>query len=302
LQRFQKEPESNKNAEPVAAPHIKQKGIIFQRKVESDIDYVRQKQFERNKSQKDEFEKRYELKLIGAYDALMKMLLGSHKNYFPFANNARPSNTSEKFKEWLESRKVNYDEIVMLSPQVFEEKIGPLLEELYRKGVITGAKDFGADVVTEPNLQLSPNSEVTDFIEQYLNRRTKLITTNLYDRLSKVLEDGLMSGASERDITKIIQKQFDIEKHRASTIVRTEMGFAYARAYHRGLTKNNMNSIWVTSLDELVRLEHLRADGQEVSPGQKYLVWGEGLEHPSDPAGSLRNIINCRCGEFAKLN
>ena len=43
------------------------------------------------------------------------------------------------------------------------------------------------------------------------------------------------------------------------------------------------------------RIGHLLADGQDRKPGEPFLVEGEELQYPRDPAGSAENTINCHC-------
>jgi uncharacterized protein with gpF-like domain len=52
---------------------------------------------------------------------------------------------------------------------------------------------------------------------------------------------------------------------------------------------------WVSQGDNRVRDAHLSADGQVVAVNQPFIVKGERLMYPGDPAGSPGNIINCRC-------
>ncbi len=52
---------------------------------------------------------------------------------------------------------------------------------------------------------------------------------------------------------------------------------------------------WVSRGDSRVRDHHLAADGQRVPVGDPFIVGGESLMNPGDPAGSARNVINCRC-------
>jgi hypothetical protein len=52
---------------------------------------------------------------------------------------------------------------------------------------------------------------------------------------------------------------------------------------------------WLTSWDGEVRPEHQAAQGQTVPIDQPFLVGGEALAFPGDPAGSDANTANCRC-------
>jgi hypothetical protein len=52
---------------------------------------------------------------------------------------------------------------------------------------------------------------------------------------------------------------------------------------------------WVSQGDDLVRDSHLSADGQVKPLDMPYVVQGQTLMYPGDPAGSASNIVNCRC-------
>jgi uncharacterized protein with gpF-like domain len=52
---------------------------------------------------------------------------------------------------------------------------------------------------------------------------------------------------------------------------------------------------WVSRGDSRVRDAHRAADGQVVPMNMPFIVKGESLQYPGDPAGSASNIVNCRC-------
>lgn len=52
---------------------------------------------------------------------------------------------------------------------------------------------------------------------------------------------------------------------------------------------------WVATLDSKTRTAHRAADGQTIPIQDNFIVDGESLKFPRDPAGSAKNIINCRC-------
>jgi len=54
---------------------------------------------------------------------------------------------------------------------------------------------------------------------------------------------------------------------------------------------------WQTRTDGREREEHHAADHQVRTLSQPYIVGGEPLLFPGDPAGLPHNVINCRCGQ-----
>ena len=59
--------------------------------------------------------------------------------------------------------------------------------------------------------------------------------------------------------------------------------------------KIQISKKWVSILDMKTRSAHRSADGQIVGVNENFIVDGESLKFPRDPAGSAKNIINCRC-------
>ena len=59
---------------------------------------------------------------------------------------------------------------------------------------------------------------------------------------------------------------------------------------------------WLTALDERTREWHTEANGQVVGINEKFIVAGEELDCPGDPAASPENIINCRCTLIANFD
>jgi hypothetical protein len=64
-------------------------------------------------------------------------------------------------------------------------------------------------------------------------------------------------------------------------------------------TGRTMEIVWTAILDTHTRPAHAKADGQRQPPGKVFMVGGEPLHYPGDPAGSPENTINCRCRLFA---
>lgn len=81
-----------------------------------------------------------------------------------------------------------------------------------------------------------------------------------------------------------VQPVFENTKHETATFI------ARATAFKKANTKT-----WLTILDGRERAAHGNANLQSVNITSNFLVGGENLRFPGDPAGSLPNIINCRC-------
>ena len=155
------------------------------------------------------------------------------------------------------------------------------------------------------------------FINTQTTKSTLLIgdTTNrqLGEQVTRVQAEAMENGErlTQRALAARAADRFrSTIKGRASTIAATEIQTAVegikqtetdtfeatiAPTTMAGTTRTNYVKEWVTQGDEVVRPAHVQADSQQRPIEQPYLVGGENLMYPGDPAGSPGNIINCRC-------
>ncbi len=94
--------------------------------------------------------------------------------------------------------------------------------------------------------------------------------------------------------------------NRASVIAQTECNRHYNSSLlaHALLVERQDGGVymkeWQTLTDGREREAHLLADHQVRTLHQPYLVDGQLLLFPGDPAGAPENVINCRCGQTIK--
>lgn len=117
-----------------------------------------------------------------------------------------------------------------------------------------------------------------------ISRRVKTLIGRTYRKLEKGKEVTKITGAAAN----------------AARIVRTEgnrLLNAGAFAQSVELEKQGFKSekMWDATFDAATRLAHAEADGQKVNVNDPFVVDGEELMFPGDPAGSEGNVINCRC-------
>lgn len=118
-------------------------------------------------------------------------------------------------------------------------------------------------------------------------RRVSLETTEDLGRLMRSEISGLYSKW---------------EAGRSAAIARHNVLTATAHAQHAAARSSGilLEKEWVSMQDDRVRPAHRTADGQTVGLEAKYIVGGEDLRYPRDPAGSVANTANCRCQEIYK--
>lgn len=133
----------------------------------------------------------------------------------------------------------------------------------------------------------------------------KTLTTTL----KKFMADPEFMSLNEREGQKILRNRFkQISKFQAQRIIRTEAtnaaNFATLQSATDIFGKEQMQKEWISALDERTRSAHAAAHGQIVDFNKKFRVGGEMLNHAGDPAGSAKNVVNCRCtvAPFPKQN
>lgn len=171
----------------------------------------------------------------------------------------------------------------------------------------------------EEELQQRLNAEYNKIIAKVtpatLTQLDHSLTTDENNVLSTILLTWAASNAIVRAgfITNTLQKwrdtmQFEewkgrVQQHIKNVVVNTEvqpvfentkqktaMFVGRATAFGKVKTKQ-----WLTILDGKERAAHGDAYLQKVNITDDFLVGGENLRYPGDPAGTLANIINCRC-------
>jgi hypothetical protein len=134
----------------------------------------------------------------------------------------------------------------------------------------------------------------------------KATLVNVFKRLSSDPEFMVMG---EREAGRILRQKFgQYSKSQAERLIRTESTNAANIATLQSATdmfgQDNLQKEWMTAIDGRERPAHRGADGQIVDFKERFLVGGEQLFNPGDPAGSAKNVVNCRCSTapFPKEN
>jgi len=125
----------------------------------------------------------------------------------------------------------------------------------------------------------------------------KATLISVFKRLSSDPEFMVMN---EREAGRILRQKFgQYSKSQAERLIRTEATNAANIATLQSATdmfgQENLQKEWMTSIDGRERPAHRAADAQIVDFKERFLVGGEQLFNPGDPAGSAKNVVNCRC-------
>lgn len=130
--------------------------------------------------------------------------------------------------------------------------------------------------------------------------RLKGIGDVVWDDMRTQLAAGYQAGESINQLASRLRTVAKISEPRALTIARTEVvpaaNFGSLQQLKAvGFTDDECRKEWLATEDGRTRLAHLEADGQLVGLNQPFVVDGDFLQVPGDPAGRADNVINCRC-------
>lgn len=121
------------------------------------------------------------------------------------------------------------------------------------------------------------------------------------NRINKIIDSGITSGASIPDIAKNLRNIFGNNKATSLRVARTSVTSAqnsgryasreylYDEAEKYGI---HLRHQWIATHDERTRDSHAHIDGEIIEIGEKF---SNGLRYPSDPSGAPAEVYNCRC-------
>lgn len=143
------------------------------------------------------------------------------------------------------------------------------------------------------------------YLETVSNRLSS-VADSTFDLVRDVVRAGIDEGASIPTIRDAVQESLDAGgevswANRARTIARTETIGAYNGGHLAAWdvleeeTEDELEKVWLATIDPRTRDSHFRADGQRVPLGDPFRVGGHDLAHPGDPTAPPGEVINCRC-------
>lgn len=105
-------------------------------------------------------------------------------------------------------------------------------------------------------------------------------------------------GADER--ARILRSQFNkYSQFQSERLVRTEAtaaaNYATMQSAQTIFPGNQLMKEWSAAFDDRVRDTHSEANGQIVMNNEPFIVGGQQMMFPGDPAGGAAEVINCRC-------
>jgi HK97 family phage portal protein len=198
----------------------------------------------------------------------------------------------------------------------FNDEIAAVLQDEAERSFGEGFDDFSADIASavSPELLIDfalISEEVTAWAATDAATKITTISETLHNEVRDILQLSLEEGESIDGLTARLGKFFDDNKgFKAETIARTETANAYnfgkytnAEAFDQANPTLQVTKTWTPTQDQRTREAH-RPGAIENVQGEKkrtvlreepFVVGGERMMRPLDPAGSAGNVIRCRC-------
>jgi HK97 family phage portal protein len=198
----------------------------------------------------------------------------------------------------------------------FNDEIAAVIQDEAERSFGEGFEDFSADIASavSPELLIDfalISEEVTAWAATDAATKITTISETLHNEVRDILQLSLEEGDSIDGLTARLGKFFDDNKgFKAETIARTETANAYnygkytnAEAFDQANPTLQVTKTWTPTQDQRTREAH-RPGAIENVQGEKkrtvlreepFVVGGERMMRPLDPAGSAGNVIRCRC-------
>ena len=254
------------------------------------------------------FEKKYYKLMRQYFIAQGKRVLNKLNN---FSDEAKPNigqlYDSKEEKEALKALSLPvFIDVLANSGKLAIDEVNQLGGKAFRKLRQTGLRQYKAE---DDTIAVSFNYTDPDILE-WINQHSGVAITQIDDvtlsKIQAILEAGYAEGRTLKeianDISNLYGDQFTVG--RAMTIARTETGSAFNKGILEGYKQapDDVEKDWLATPDEVTRPDHWEAGLADPIPvDEKFIVGGEYLDHPGDPAGSVEQIANCRCTMRARL-
>ena len=193
-----------------------------------------------------------------------------------------------------------------IKPGRMETAVGALMRESYQT---IGQRAAGAIKETQGRagkraVPMDPAFEagMGRYIRKYAARKVKAVNDATKARIAIEIQRGIDDGLTGREVAENIREKGLVDSaYRSQVITRTE---SHAAANAGSLESAMETGVvlekeWIFTEDERTRdgedggFDHTGVENVKVD--EPFIVSGEKLQYPGDPAGSAGNVINCRC-------
>lgn len=181
---------------------------------------------------------------------------------------------------------------------------------------IRDAAELGLQSVTSPiaaagvttfynRPSMSQINTLVDFSADLVKRVTADMRGKINTEITRIALGAISPFQAQKNLTEIlgIRAGRQVVKgvgHAAERIIRTEVNRSFnvsnfAQMQEVEEVTPDARKRWNATGDMRTRDPHINAHGQLQPISKPFIVGGEKLMYPLDPAGSAKNTINCRC-------
>lgn len=196
-----------------------------------------------------------------------------------------------------------------------DEDVKKLFEKLYKETGTAFAEHGMAGVMALKRVDRELVDHFEQVMEAYVKAHAGMRITwinettreGILDAVRTMMQQAIDTGAAIPNMAEVLRQELqrhyvDIVKWRAVRIARTEVMTASNRGSIEGaryvIGRTGMagvKKVWITAIDGREREAHREAAGQTAELDGSFIIGGEQMDHPGDPAASAANVVNCRC-------
>jgi hypothetical protein len=139
------------------------------------------------------------------------------------------------------------------------------------------------------------------FYTEHSSQRVTRVTETTRERIMNALDKANEQNLSKAETATLLQKELDspdFNRNRALMIARTESTTAanYGATLGAESSDYETGKVWIPVMDMNTRPDHAAMDGSApIGMDETFAVGDSEMLYPGDPAGSAREVIQCRC-------
>jgi len=152
------------------------------------------------------------------------------------------------------------------------------------------------------------SQELKEELERLVMNSAKYINEETVKKMLEIIEQAEAEDWTIEELSHEFWEKFkDLSISRAERIARTEAGKVENYGNLEGYKQMPFveRKGWLCSFVKDSRPEHMDADRRysdnPIPLDEPFVVGGEELQYPGDPAGSAGNICNCSCGTYPEI-
>lgn len=237
-----------------------------------------------------------ELRFLRAQDPLERSLRSEARAIFTREQKAVMARLRQEGLRAVETRDW-VDDVLKESGRDWDDTLRQYIERGLREGWLLFGAEVGDSIAFDIYQQ-----EAVAFARRRAGAAVTEITETTRLGVRQVITEAVERGHSLDATLRNIAELYDgFKGQRAQVIARTETAMAVnaGKEAHASEIESRLGiellKTWVATADERTRESHLAANGQTVRRGEPFEVGGAYLQHPGDPNGPGREIIQCRC-------